>query len=296
MQTINKNLLIAGALSLCAVSAWTEDPNPVVILRRTTSAPAVAYQGVVTVGIRQGHESRLEEVNVRFKPPNHYRWEYMAPDGKVERVVVSHKEPGLQLAKQEWNLLLANYTVNVTGMDNILGRPVWQLELIPRVAGKCHRHLLIDQQTGVILENKKFRPNHKETVMSRFIRFDAPASFPDSMFDEQSEPVKNVSGVYDHVPTAQRGPLPQTLPNGFQLVSASAMQIGDNIITQLRYTDGLSVISVFETVRPVNAAAPEMGNPSVHHVVSRRVPNGHITFIGDMSDDLLNEISLAFNK
>jgi negative regulator of sigma E activity len=212
----------------------------------------------------------------------------------VERAIVTHKEPGLQLAEQEWNLLLSNYAVAVTGMDHILGRPVWQLELTPRVAGKCHRRLLVDQQTGIILENRKFRPNKKETVMSRFVRFEAPATFPDSLFTEDAHAA--TPGVYERVPSAQRGPVPETLPNGFQLVGASAMQVGDNIITQMRYTDGLSVISVFQTVRPVNANTHDAAIPPINHVVSQRVRDGHVTLIGDMPDELLKEMATAFNR
>jgi negative regulator of sigma E activity len=296
MNEIKKGILIVSVSTLCALSAWAEDPrpNPVVILRRTTTAPMIPYEGVVTVGIRQGRDTRMEEVKVRFKPPNHYRWEYMNPDGKIQRAVVTHKEPGLQLAKQEWNLLLANYSVEVTGVDNVLGRHVWQLELTPRVAGKCHRRLLVDQQTGIILENRKFHPNKKEAVMSRFIRFQAPASFSDSLFEEDSHAMPK--GIYERIPSAQQRPYPETLPNGFQLVGASAMQVGDNIITQMRYSDGLSIISVFQTVRPVNATAPETPTPAINHVVSQRTRDGHVTLIGDMPDELLKEMALAFNR
>lgn len=295
MNGIKRSFFIIGAASMCALSTWADDSSAVVILRRTTNAPAIPYQGTVTVGIRQDKGMRFEDVKVRFKPPNLYRWEYMAPDGKVERAVVTHKEPGLQLAKQEWNLLMANYAVKVTGVDNVIGRPVWQLELTPKVPGKCHRRMLIDQQTGIILENKKFRPNKNETVMSRFVRFEAPAYFSDSLFNQHPAHVEK-PGMCARVHSAQRKPAPQTLPNGFQLVGANAMQVGDNVVAQLRYSDGLTTISVFQTFQPVNTADAHRPTMSINHVVSQPVEDGHVTLIGDVPNELLQEMALAFNK
>lgn len=313
---IKNPFLVCAGLVFCAPIQAEERPSPVVILKRSISAPTVAYQGVITVGTRNGRESRIDEVNVHFKPPNRYRWEYMAPDGSVERVVVSNgteekicfpkqgktltgrvtrPRPGMPLAQKEWNLLLANYNVNVAGIDTIMGRPAWKLALTPRMAGKCHRLLWVDRETGVILENKKFRPHEDEAVLSRFVRFEAPAVFADTIFIEKNHD-RDRAHAFDQRYGTPGSFIPTSLPGGFQLVSADSINLRDHVVTQMRYSDGLSLISVFQTSEPV-AIPNDVNTPSaINHVISQPTNNGHITLVGDISDDLLKEISYAFNK
>jgi negative regulator of sigma E activity len=90
------------------------------------------------------------------------------------------------------------------------------------------------------------------------------------------------------------------LPFGFQLESQRQFHVQGETVTQRSYSDGLAVVSVFETHRPVQVPAntekvalgePQFLNVSIPaRVVHGRRKNLYITIIGDGSKELLEEL------
>ncbi len=106
------------------------------LLKKALAPPHVAYQGHLSVTQWNGKTTKAEEIGVRFSPPHFYRWEFLKPDGGLDRVVVSDGEQEqIHLPKQkkiltgsaakssakqissvqEWDLLLKNYDILLAG-------------------------------------------------------------------------------------------------------------------------------------------------------------------------------------
>ena len=104
--------------------------------------------------------------------------------------------------------------------------------------------------------------------------------------------------------TGRTSRLPQALPGGFVFESADVIKAGRSRVAHARYTDGLTVLSVFETDRPVKLPKAGMiatseGFPGalsasrggkVHNLKSG---DRHYTLMGDVSRELLADVARA---
>src|SRR5947207_3189771 len=79
-------------LCLLSSSSWAADPDSQAILKKALNPPTIAYQGVMTVTHWYGDNTRMEEIGVRFLPPDRYRLEILKPDGRIDRIVLSDGE------------------------------------------------------------------------------------------------------------------------------------------------------------------------------------------------------------
>ena len=285
--------LFLSALAASAVSAAA--PDPLELLKSVAAGPTTSYEGHVTVIRWFGKRTRAEEANVYFSPPNLYRWEFIAPDGSPERLVVSDgKKEYLSLARQkkvlsgdavksspkptepdrEVELMLKNYRLTLSGTEKRAGRAVWVVEISPRVHGKPTQRIWIDQETNVLLESRRFWEKGVFAVLSRYTRFEPKESLPDELFELKTEPGVQVDehGLDpDYLSfeemrraTGKTFNFPQALPGGFVFESADFFDVQAQAVRQARYTDGLASLSLFQTNRPVSLpkdASPEAALP-----------------------------------
>ena len=284
-----------------------------------------------------GNRTRAQEVRVHFSPPNRYRWEFLNPDGTVKRLVVSDGEKEkvylphqkkilvgdsaksyekLMSEEKETELLFRNYRVSVVGSDKLVGRPVWILEFAPLIEGKFYERLWIDQQSRVILEIKKFRPHGSFAALSRFTRFE-PKPVADEAFrlDADSGATVDEHGLdpdFLSIAELKRATgkdlrAPPELPGGFVFESADFFKVKGHTVHYLRYTDGLAVLSVFETDRPVQLSqgtAPDTSSDSpstirlasTGKIVRRRIGRQNYTLMGELPASLLEAVFSSFSK
>jgi len=325
--------LAAALLAALPAAAAPAAPDPMSLLDAALSAPEVSYQGHLMVTEWFGKQSRAEEVEVYYSPTNRYRWEFLAPDGSAARVAVSdganeqillvrqgktitgeavRSATKLMFPERERGLLLKNYRLSVTGPDLVAGRQAWVLALEPAVAGKPRQLLWFDLKTQVILAIKRYLPKTQFAALSRFSRFDVKLSLPDELFTLSSG---SAAASGDATPdflsidelekaTDRETELPDELPGGFAFESADFFYVGKDTVRHLRFTDGLAVLSVFLTDRPVRL--PSAGNmrlssplsppgslrfSSSGKVFSYEHGGQHYTLISDVSRDLLERIA-----
>lgn len=333
----NKNRLPAlAAVLLLPAAAWTAStapPAPLELLDAALSAPTVSYHGRMMITEWSGKQTRAEEVEVSYSPTNRYRWEFLRPDGTASRLAISDGtneqilliNPGktingesvrnatkLMFPEREKELLLKNYRLAVSGPDTVAGRKAWVLTLDPLVAGKPHQQLWFDQNGLVILGIKRYLPKRPFATLSRFTRFELVAALPDELFAINK--TSTAAGPGEMVPdflsidelekaTGRETDMPDTLPGGFAFESADYFEVGKDTVRHLRYTDGLAVLSLFLTDRPVRLPADGAGlnarlSPpgsmrisSMGKVFSWKRGRQHYTLLSDVSRDLLGRIA-----
>jgi outer membrane lipoprotein-sorting protein len=142
--------------------------------------PTVPYQGRMQVSRFSDKDSKAREVEIYFLPPDLYRMEFYSLKGDIERVVQSdslreqvtvmsngkashvssYSRPQQTMTPaQQKELLKKNYKSNVTGSDQVMGRPVWVLVLTPVTEGKPVSEYKIDKRTHMVLESKRSLPH-----------------------------------------------------------------------------------------------------------------------------------------
>jgi outer membrane lipoprotein-sorting protein len=306
-------------------------------LLESSLSPDVAFKGRMMVTHWFGHQTTAEEVEVYHAPPNLYRREYISPEGTVQRVQISDGDveqnflvrqnktisgdavksyEKVMSPEREMALLLKNYELSVsTKADEVAGRKAWILELKPLVTGKSWQKLWIDQQVGLILENKKFLPKHHYAVLSRYSKIEIQKQVKPELF-ELTVSSNDVAGTGHGLEpdfltleelkkaTGKNPSFPTDLPEGFAFESADYFPYRDHVVLHARYTDGLAVLSLFQTDLPVrvpkNATAtlapPTKGGGSIRlstvgNVLNWKRGGQYFTLMGDVSKELLQSIS-----
>jgi hypothetical protein len=154
-------------------------------------------------------------------------------------------------------------------------------------------------------------PKHQFATQSRFTRFELKESLPDELFTLKAA---SAAASNDITPdflsidelekaTGRETDLPDQLPGGFDFESADFFEVGKDMVRHLRYTDGLAVLSIFLTDRPVrlpaggNAGAIRLSPPgslrlsSAGKVFSWRRGRHYYTLMSDVSRELLTRIA-----
>lgn len=314
-------------------------PAPDALLDMVLAEPDTAFEGKVMIARWNGSHSRAEEATVYFRPPNLSRWEFMGPDGHLQRVVVSDGQrervriAGRRKAlvgdatksrakvmspDRERLLLISNYASTSLPEEKVAGRPVWVLQLTPVIEGKPEQRFWVDQETGVVLEVKRTLPRGGFAVESVFTQFDPDPTMQDALFEtapgaagaQQDRVLAPAFMTLDDLRRVKTGTfhVPPELPEGFFFESADAFDVSGRPVLHVRYTDGLAVLSLFRTDRPVHltprgeapltdASGGEI--PSLRLNAETRSLNwkkggAYYTLVGDLSQALLSRISKHF--
>ncbi|MDD5301801.1 MAG: sigma-E factor regulatory protein RseB domain-containing protein [Elusimicrobia bacterium] len=330
-QTFSRLAAAAAAALLCVPAAAM--PAAEELLQSALASPTVPYQGKVMVTQWYGKQTSAEEMRVHFSPPDDIRREFLTPDGTVTRITVSDGEhetvsrggkvvvgdavrsyEKVMTPEREREILLSNYDLLVSTADKVAGRPVWLLTLKPKIAGKSWQSMALDQETKVVLRVKRYLRRRYFASQASFTSFEpnkpqdealfhlgattaaavaAPSLTPDFMTLEQLAKE-----------TGRTSRLPGTLPGGFVFESADVFKAGKSRVAYARYTDGLTVLSVFETERPVRlpksgVIETRAGFPGVlsasraGKVLNLQAGGRHYTLMGDLSRELLADVARA---
>jgi|GEM_PF-638573 len=286
--------------------------------------------------------TRAEELLVHVSPPDRVRREFLAPDGSITRVQISDGDQESVLSiksgrtivgnalradekvlapELERDTLLSNYELTASTAEKVCGRATWRLTLAPKVDGKEWQTLWIDQDTNIVLRMKRWQPSRPFASEAQFTSFEPRKAQDAELFrvedstdervDESSGDVVRARGLsprfltLDQLSTTGGGPrLPETLPGGFIFESADEFFIRKSPVRHARYTDGLTVLSVFQTDRPVRlpkdaSVIPPGREPlpgplrasSAGKVLQWKVGARHYVMMGDVSRDLMAEIA-----
>jgi negative regulator of sigma E activity len=320
-------LLLGAAAPFARADAVPDAPS---LLDSVVEAPAIPYRGRLLVTQWYGKRTHAEEMRVYVLPPDRVRREFLSPDGSVSRVAVSDgdqesvrvvrtgrvvvadaavgDESPLSPETQR-ETLLANYTLVASTGERVAGRRTWRLTLRPKVAGKSWQTVWLDRDTRVILRSRRFLPHRRFASQEQFVSFEPRAKLKESLFrvETASGAVRAPAAAPAPLTLAQvnspgRPPLPATLPGGFVFVSGEVFPVGRRQVRHATYTDGLTVVSLFQTDRPVRlpkegiipSGPARLPGPlrasRAGKLIQWRAGPTHYTLMGDVSRELLADI------
>jgi len=317
------------ALLMAPPAVWAADPASETLLPQPAAA---AYRGrkVVIDFTRRGPQ--VTSMNVLCRPGGFERREFHATRGIVvidgesvwqylpERGVVlkrpAHGEGGDLLRPEQLKRALASYEVRVVPAEPIAGRPSRAIEFSPRQENSRPRRLVwIDAETGLILRAEVYGAESRHLVrLSVFEELDYHPAISAAAFTMQvpagvrvitsgAEPcldpaeAERVSGIAVG--------LPAYLPAGFERQCIRARRQRDYGEVQVAFSDGLSLLSLFESTSFREPAADPGSSPQVAvgpaaglwydlglvTGISWRTPAAYMALLGELSRSEMQKVA-----
>jgi outer membrane lipoprotein-sorting protein len=275
--------LVAAGTTLAA-PAPPAPPSVDRVLQLALDAPRVIdYEG--TKIITAPRNGRTETVTAAefHKRPNMTRLEYLSPEDVAGRLIVDdgatswHYEPRLNTAfegptmntgllRGDLSLLHRNYRVTGLGTEEVIGRQAYVVQLVPNGPG-VSRELWIDQATGTVLRTEERDPSRGVVLTTYFSRISFSLNLPTAYFRFRLPAGARVLHLFPTVDEAatpealgrQAGftvLVPPVLPEGYTFSGGGISRFGSLTSVNLQYSDGDSLLSLFE------APAGSIGAPA----------------------------------
>jgi len=168
-------------------------------------------------------------------------------------------------------LIFANYTISQLPDEDIAGREVYVISLVPQYSGNPGLKMWIDKKTFLPLKQERYNSEGKLTFSSQFveIHFNKKLSreelndIPKSVKDRKLLPPHQVVSDIEELKAISRFSLsfPRYLPSGYSFQEGILLNGGQRVA--LTYTNGLETIVLFQSL-PMNVKTED----------SRQVPFG----------------------
>lgn len=240
-------LLLVLALSGTAGAAKLEP----LVLYTASLRPVTPYFATVRVDMPTG-TARLEVLStgqgVFVRSPQN--WPAMGEHGMMAR-------PAGQVFKEDEEALSSpqlvsrNFKLQVSEGETVLGRQTYKLELLPKWSGSIRRTLLLDRDTLVTLRLED--RDHADALVQRQEVLAIDLNPDLRRFTVQMADSAGPDRLVE-VPEAERAlgfklAVPKTLPPGFALYGVRLSPVHPEV-AHLVFTDGVTVVSLFEQVIP----------------------------------------------
>lgn len=258
---IRRSLLLKIGL-LCLLPAAALATDAVDLFQRSqASDKTVSYRGMKAVTLRcdKGLTKALFKV-VHLKPDK-TRTEYFAPAMLGGMIIIENGSESWRYnpARAVWKQLtnprpqlhdllsqeaLENFEMRYVGLDNLAGRPVYEICAVPKSRGEGCRRLWIDRDHYVVIGTQVETATGAVLNRSEFtkIEFNPPDISPqifkvDGKVEESAKPI-------DGAPF--KALKPTYVPSGYKLVGIAALMVQRCQSVHLQYSNGASTISIFE--------------------------------------------------
>lgn len=166
-----------------------------------------------------------------------------------------HERPRLAVDRA---LAERNYTATLTGKATIAGRPTTGVAITPRAGGPAVLRLWLDQQTGFALKRERYNVAGKRVSATEYteVAFGRPVD-SDLFAVPPSYLIAHRAPPRDQLTLEQLGQRlgfqvrpPGHLPAGYLLLGGYQAEWGRGLQTaELRYTDGIRMLSVYQRAR-----------------------------------------------
>lgn len=256
----------------------------------------------------QGSTEKIEYPDASGKTP----WS-MTRDGrsyvylpKGNRLLVSEMSRVLS-NKDRASLLLANYDAKCVGIDSIAGRSAYVVQLTSRYEARPSKRLWIDRENHTILRTDDYSASGSKRASTcmeqvRFHTVINPNTFVLPPIDRVEYVTVCESGVSADLFRDLGFPVtsPGYVPKGYKLEGYHLLHSTcgcTHVSAQLTYTDGLNVISVFQTRKMISCANCDMAgkcddqNCGITTMGQVTRGNRTIVAIGDLLPEDLKKIA-----
>jgi len=164
-----------------------------------------------------------------------------------------------------------NYVASQTGKAVVAGRPATAIAITPRGGGPAVLKLWLDQETGFALKRERYNVEGKLVSATEYVEvvFGAPVS-SDLFTVPSTYVIAHRAPPRDRLTLEQLGLRvgfhvgpPSYLPAGYVLVGGHEAQWGrwELQTAELRYTDGIRMLSAFERRRGREGSERDRGRP-----------------------------------
>lgn len=310
--------------------------NGVQLLREwLTKCLPVSYRGVQKISLRQDNmadelqwkwhiwRSATGKVRIEFIEPQMARGTIVISDGQVAWHIFAGGKVALQLRDiprapweinaEQLDLLLQNYRVSVVGKDKVLERRCHIILFEPRHNFNPSQKVWLDSGIYIPLRVENYNPNGNLAWRMEYEEFAVDEKIPHSLFQpslpkgckviQQRFVRKGPFKLVELPSNLKFAPLiPKSPPPGYAFDRAFVIELrqrqGEQTL-QLIYTNGLSVISVFERKVMGEEGMGErcrfkvgrFGFPVPQNVVRRVVGNVEVVLISRISRDVLEQMA-----
>jgi negative regulator of sigma E activity len=275
--------MLAAAAALLLFATWAQaDAGWDLVWRSETAGDQISVEGEVRTLARLGRRTEHATAEVRAARGK-MRFDYEADGRRWSLIDDGHNLIQLR-PRQEEAVVLArpslitdrqlaerNYTARVTGEATVAGRQTRVVEITPRDGGEPAWRLWVDRETGLALKRERYNYAGELTMATEYLSLHFGAPAPAELFAIPSgwaRKERDGAGARLSVEALSKRvgfevAQPGYLPSGYVLVGG---YLGHGLdrgpgMAELRYTDGLRLMSVFE--RPGGAeedsTAPEVG-------------------------------------
>lgn len=272
----------AAAAVLLLLATWAHaDAGWDLVWRSEAASGQVSVEGRVRTMMQMGRRTERATATVRAARGK-VRFDYEADGRRWSLIDDGHDLIQLRPAEQEAvirgrpalatdrELAERNYTARVSGEATIAGRRTQVVEIGPRDGGAVVWRLWVDRETGLALKREHYNYAGDLTAATEYLslRFGAPA--PADLFaipHGWARKERDGAGARLSVEAlSQRAGFdvapPGYLSPGYVLLGGYLGRDRDSgqVRAELRYTDGLRLMSVFERPREAGErVAPEVG-------------------------------------
>jgi len=272
--------LVAAAMVLAAGVALAESSAWEAVWQSETAAALTSMVGRArTKAVQDGRERSATAVvqasagKVRFDyEARGHRWSVIDDGGRLiqldprARTAVVLPRPSLAVDRA---LAERNYVARDAGEAVVAGRPTRIVEVAPRGKGPAARRLWLDRETSLPLKQERYNAEGRLTSATEYgeVEFGAPVPAETFAVPEgwtKVEPGGEGPRLGVQELSARMGfsvRVPRYVPEGYVLLGGYVQEWGRWGMrpAELRYTDGLRVLSVYERPRGEGPPGPGMG-------------------------------------
>lgn len=255
------------------------------VIRAVLTAPTlVDYEGTKILTALRGQRAETVTILESYKRSGKLRLEFLSPESASGRLIVDdgasswHYEPSRHIVMRgpsfvtaqpavDPALILSRYDAMVLGNEQVIGRQTVVLSLQPRGGGLVKR-LWVDQATGVVLRTEERDPSGELLFSSLFSRISYSLNLPSALFRfhlpagarifsfyVSGDPITDPQELSRQAKFALRAPI---VLAGLRFRSGTVARHGALTAVTAQYTDGVGVVSVFQTPAS-RMAMPEVG-------------------------------------
>ncbi len=249
-------LFLALAAS-CGADVTSAAPAVDRLNRMARAEAAYAYEGMKTVTVRSGKREWVRAYYVQWDPARGTRIERMGEaSGNGEKGRRSGSRWNRWWSRLYWlkdrELLLRNYRVQERGLETVAGRPGVALEIRPVHPGRPRIRLVVDEETGLLLDYLKFDYRGEPVFHSRFTALRLWKAAPGRAEEPRGPGAPSRGGKERRAGAPFRVLRPGFLPAGFE---RKGEWIRGKLVRQV-LSDGLTWIEIVER----RAASGSEGN------------------------------------
>lgn len=277
IPSILKRVVLLILLSIIVNSSYAFNPEQWLKQAWDKEGTIKLYGRMSSLGYF-GNRKVLSEVKLYWLPPKNIRREFISQKElrlvlvadetsewryfpKRNSVMISSLPQEPEITPERWALIQKNYTIKYLGTQPILTHSAAVIQIQPKKGDYPSRKLWLDLKQPIILKSEQYNSDTQLVLSSYFTELSFKKNVPPTLFNiPTTAQITNRSDTFHRRYSLEEGK--QLVP--FSIKTARYLPLGyifdgcyswrqrnrtEPVSIQLRYTDGLNTISIFEHLK-----------------------------------------------